>query len=32
MTITGQVESDTVRTGELIADEVRVQEGIYLSQ
>lgn len=31
MTITGQVESDTVRTGELIADEIRVQEGIYLS-
>ena len=32
MTITGQIESDTVRTGEIIADEARISEGLYLSQ
>ena len=32
LTVTGQVESDTVRTGELIADEARISEGLYLSQ
>ncbi|MBO7691748.1 MAG: hypothetical protein J6T10_03840 [Methanobrevibacter sp.] len=26
------MESDTVRTGEVIADEVRVTDGLYLSQ
>lgn len=31
MTITGQVESDTVRTWEVIADEVRITDWIYLS-
>ena len=30
-TITWQVESDTVRTWEVIADEVRVSTGLYLS-
>ena len=30
-TIDGQVESDTVRTWEVIADEVRVSTGLYLS-
>lgn len=32
LTVTGQVESDTVRTGEVIADEARISEGLYLSQ
>lgn len=32
LTVTGQVESDTVRTGEVIADEARVSGGLYLSQ
>ena len=32
LTVTGQVESDTVRTGEIIADEARISEGLYLSQ
>ena len=31
LTVTGQVESDTVRTGEVVANEVRVTEGLYLS-
>lgn len=31
LTVDGQVESDTVRTWEVIADEVRVTNGIYLS-
>lgn len=31
MTITGQIESDTIRTWEVVADEVRVTDGIYLS-
>lgn len=32
LTVTGQVESDTVRTGELIANEARISEWLYLSQ
>lgn len=32
LTVTGQVESDTVRTGEVIANEARISEGLYLSQ
>ena len=32
LTVTGQVESDTVRTGEVVADEARISEGLYLSQ
>jgi hypothetical protein len=32
MTITGQIEGDTVRTDEIIADEARISEGLYLSQ
>ena len=32
LTVTGQVESDTVRIGELIADEARISEWLYLSQ
>ena len=32
LTVTGQVESDTVRTGEVIADEARISGGLYLSQ
>lgn len=32
LTVTGQVESDTVRTGEVIADEARISEWLYLSQ
>ena len=31
LTVTGQVESDTVRTWEVIADEVRVTDWLYLS-
>ena len=30
-TITGQIESDTIRTWEVVADEVRVTDGVYLS-
>ena len=32
ITVTGQVESDTVRTWEVIADEIRATDWIYLSQ
>ena len=32
MTITGQIESDTVRTWEVVTDEARVTNGIYLSE
>lgn len=32
LNVTGQMESDTVRTAEVIADEVRVTTGLYLSQ
>lgn len=32
ITITGQVESDTVRTWEVIANEARISEWLYLSQ
>lgn len=32
LTVTGQVESDTVRTGEVITNEARISEGLYLSQ
>lgn len=31
LTVTGQVESDTVRTWEVVADEVRVTDWLYLS-
>ena len=31
LNITGQVESETVRTNEVIANEVRVTDGLYLS-
>ena len=29
--ITGQVESDTIRTGEIVTDELRVNDGLYLT-
>lgn len=32
MTIDWQIESDTVRTTEVVTDELRVTEGLYLSQ
>ena len=32
LNVTGQMESDTVRTDEVIANEVRVTDGLYLSQ
>lgn len=32
MTITGQIESDTIRTTEVVTDELRVTEWLYLSQ
>ena len=32
LNVTGQMESDTVRTNEVIANEVRVTDGLYLSQ
>lgn len=32
ITVTGQVESDTVRTAEVVTDELRVNNGLYLSQ
>ncbi len=32
ITVTGQVESDTVRTWEVVADEIRATTWIYLSQ
>lgn len=32
LTVTWQVESDTIRTKEAVVNEVRVQEGLYLSE